>query len=521
MGYRRTLVLEILEVLRLLRAGQSDRQIRAAVSLNRRTVAKYRSWAQEQGLLEGPLPSARSVQELLDRTMPKVLAPQQTSTVAPYSDEIAQMRARGMEIAAIRTRLEEGHQHAISYSAIWRLVQRLGPSVPVVVVRVETKPGEEAQVDFGYAGWVIDPADGKLRKAWVFVLILSWSRHLYAEVVFDQRVETWLLCHRHAFEVLGGVPERIVLDNLKSAIIHTCVHEPTAQRAYRECAEHYGFLIAPNPPRSPWLKGKVEQGGVHYVTRNFLAGRDPEPVDGLNAKLRVWCEQVAGARIHGTTRQAPLERFRLIERETLQPLPRTPYDLAIWAKLQVHRDCHLTFARSDYSAPFQLVGQELLVRGGTRTVELYTHDHALVATHDRAREPGQRQTNLAHLPAEKVPGLVLNREDCRVQAAAMGPATGAIVARLLEHRPEDRLRVAGRLLRLAHTYGKDRLEAACVRVETCGEGDYVGVKRILQGELDRLPLPALVVRPPDPTPRVYAFVRPVAEMVAGLVGALR
>jgi transposase len=515
-------VLEIVEVVRLLRAGQSDRQIVDLLALNRRTVAKYRAWAGEQGVLEGPMPSSRSVQELLDRTLPKVLPPQQTSTAEPYRQEIAALRARGMEIAAIRTRLEEEHQRPISYSAVWRLVHRLEPTAPEVVVRVETRPGEEAQVDFGFAGRVVDPATGKPRKAWVFVLVLSWSRHLYAEVVFDQRLETWLLCHRHAFEALGGVPSRIVLDNLKSAIAAACVHEPVAQRAYRECAEHYGFLIDPNPPRTPRLKGKVEQGGVHYVKRNFLAGRDPEPADELNAKLRRWCEQAAGARIHGTTGHQPRERFRAVERAALQPLPRVPYDLAIWAKLTLHRDCHVTFGRSYYSAPYRLVGQELWVRGGTRTVEIYTADHQLVATHDRAREPGTRKTMLAHLPPEKVPGLVLNREDCRAQAAGIGPAARAIVDRLLGHRPEDRLKVAGRLLRLTTTYGAERLERACARAEAFGQGDYVSVKRILLAGLDQEPVAAPTIAAlPAPAPRVYAFARQASELVVGLFGAMR
>jgi hypothetical protein len=351
--------------------------------------------------------------------------------------------------------------------------------------------------------------------------VLSWSRHVYAEIVFDQRLETRLLCHRHAFEYLGGVPTRVVLDNLKSAIVHACVHEPTAQRSYRECAEHYGFLIDPNPPHAPWLKGKVEQGGVHYVKRNFLAGRDPAPLDELNAKLRAWCREVAGVRIHGTTRQAPLERFRAVERDALQPLPRDPYDLAVWAKLQVHRDCHVTFGRSDYSAPFRFVGQELWVRGGSRTVELYTPDHELVATHDRAPAPGERQTLNAHLPPEKVPGLVLNRADCRTLAAGIGPATEAIVARLLDHRPEDRLRVAGRLLRLATAYGDARLERACARAEAFGEGDYVGVKRILQGGLDAESVAPEVPPRSSDAPRTYAFARPVSEFVAVLLGGAR
>lgn len=105
-------------------------------------------------------------------------------------------------------------------------------------MRVEVPPGSEAQVDFGYAGLQIDPATGRLRKSWVLVLVLAFSRHTYAEVVFDQRVETWLLCHRHALEFLGGTPERIVLDNLKAAIVRASVHDPLVQRAYRECASH-------------------------------------------------------------------------------------------------------------------------------------------------------------------------------------------------------------------------------------------------------------------------------------------
>jgi transposase len=113
-------------------------------------------------------------------------------------------------------------------------------------VRVEVPPGSEAQVDFGYAGRHIDPATGLLRKSWVFVLVLSFSRHLYAEVVFDQRVETWLLCHRHAFESWQGIPARIVLDNLKAAILRASVYDPVVQRAYRECANQYSFRIDPN-----------------------------------------------------------------------------------------------------------------------------------------------------------------------------------------------------------------------------------------------------------------------------------
>ena len=154
-----------------------------------------------------------------------------------------------------------------------------------------------------------------------------------------------------------------------------------------------------------------------------------------------------------------MARFQDTERSVLLALPAVPYDPATWARLRLYRDCHLTFEQAYYSAPFRLVGQELWVRGGARTVEIYGDDYQLIVTHDRAA-PGERRTVLAHLPPEKVPGLVLTRENCQQQAEAIGAATAAVVSELLEHRPEDRLRSAGRLVRLAEKVGQERLERA-------------------------------------------------------------
>ena len=505
--------MDIHEVVRLLRSGASDREIVSLVRLNRRTVARYRRWAQEHGVLEGALPSARALEEKLTATLPAARPPHQCSSVDAYRAEIAAWRAQGLEIAAIRGRLEEAHGGPISYSAVWRLARSLAPaSPPDAFVRVEVPPGSEAQVDFGYAGRTVDPATGALRKTWVFVLVLSWSRHLYAELVFDQRVETWLLCHRHAFEAFGGVPARIVLDNLKAAILRASVHAPAVQRAYRECALHYGFRIDPNPPRQPHLKGKVESG-VHYVKRNFLAGRQGERCDELNRKLGLWTRHVAGQRVHGTTKDRPCERFQAVEQAALLPLPPTPYDLASWKQVVLHRDCYVVFEGAYYSAPYRLVGQALWIRAGTRTVELFTADHALVATHDRAPRPGVRQTLLAHLPPHKVPGLVASRETCRTQAASIGPATTTLVAGLLDHRPEDRLKVAQRVLALAARVGGPRLEQACARALHYGTPDYPTLKRILAAGLDQAPLAAA---PAPPRPTGFRFARQASEFVAGL-----
>lgn len=160
--------MEIHELLRLLRAGESERSITALLGYNRRTIHRYRAWAHGQALLDPAtaLPDAATVQARLDRTLPPVSPPQQTSSVAGYRDELASLRAQGVEVAAMRARLAERHGAPISYSAVWRLVQHLEPATPETFVRVEVPPGNEAQVDFGDAGRALDPATGELRRAW-------------------------------------------------------------------------------------------------------------------------------------------------------------------------------------------------------------------------------------------------------------------------------------------------------------------------------------------------------------------
>jgi transposase len=208
------------------------------------------------------------------------------STAEPYRETVEQLLEQGVEMTAIWQRLKDNHDYQGSYSAVRRLVQRLRPATPEVVVRVESAPGEEMQVDFGSVGQLFDPVSGRLRTAYVFVATLSYSRHQYAELVFDQKIPTWLALHRRAFESFGGVPKRVVPDNLKAAVVTALVYDPVLGEAYRRMAVHYDFLISPTRPRTPRHKGKVESG-VHYVQRNFMAGQEFVDVTAANARLTI------------------------------------------------------------------------------------------------------------------------------------------------------------------------------------------------------------------------------------------
>ena len=511
MAGTRKKIVDIYALLQHLRAGVSNRGIKRDLGIDRRTAQKYREWAEEYGLLNGTLPPIEELYQLLEETMPTKQPPQSQSTVERYRKLVIKLREQDVEVSAIKARLEERGFRG-SYMAVWRFVQQLEPSKPDVTVRVETTPGEEAQVDFGYAGRMIDPATGEIRKAWAFVMTLSWSRHRYVEFVFNQKIPTWLRLHRNAFAFLGGVPRRVVIDNLKAGITQACWDDPEVQVTYRECAEHYGFLIAPCKPKTPQHKGKVEKGGVHYVKRNFLGGRDMTPITQANQDAKVWCLTTAGQRTHGTTRKQPLVQFETVEKATLQPLPDTPYDLAVWKQAKLHRDCYVVFDNAYYSAPFRLVGQTLRLRGGGQEVRLYTSDYQLVATHERANEAGERITNPAHLPPDKLPGLVLDRAACQAVAADIGLATTALVGRLLADPVVDRLSMVRRLLRLREQVGDERLEAACDRALRFDEVSYKTVKRILgQGLEAEENVPALPEVPP-----AQRFVRGAQELLGHL-----
>jgi transposase len=494
MAGKRFDLMQIRELLRHLRASASNRQVHRDTGVHRDTVKKYRAWAAQHDLLDPakPLPSLEELHQLVEATLVKPAPPAQSvSSVEPYRQQVETWHSQGVEGRAIWYRLrEQGYTYGVS--SVYRFLAHLdrqshAQKLPhQVTVRVEHPPGEEAQVDFGEVGRWYDPATKKYRKVLAFVMTLSFSRHIYVEFVYHQDAFTWSELHRHAFEFFGRVPRRVVVDNLKAAVTQTSWdgHDPTINITYRECAEHYGFLIAPCRPRMPEHKGKVESN-IHYVQRNFVAGQTFEGLAQANQAVRKWCLEVAGERIHGTTKQKPLVLFQQ-EKEFLLPLPSESYVPASWKQLKVHRDCYVTFEGAYYSVPFRLVGQLVRVRAGAKEVKIYTQDYAPVATHSRAAVPGERITRPDHLPSQKLAGLTRRRGEVLEKAKLVGPHTEQIVRTLLEDRVVDRLHSAGSLLELAKRpeIGTSRLEAACQRAVTFGEYSYRTVRRILDLHLE-------------------------------------
>ena len=352
-------------------------------------------------------------------------------------------------------------------------------------MKLDFAVAEMAQVDFGAGPVITDRATSERFKTWIFVCTLAWSRHQYAEIVRNQSVETWLACHRHAFEWFNGVPKKVRIDNLKAAITKACYYEPTVQRSYAELASGYTFIIDPCPVEDPRKKGRVESG-VKYIKNNFVPLREFHSVAHANELLHAWVMGEAGNRIHGSTRERPLTLFTETEQALLQALPASAPECATWAKATLHPNCHVQFEYCYYSAPFKLISKILWLEITPHALRIY-HEHELVAIHARLFKHGGKSTVDDHIPPDAQAYLMRNPQWCLAQARGIGPACLALVEILFGDRVLDHLRAAQGVIRLSDQYGRRRLESACARALSFGAPQFRTVKQILVQGLDQQP----------------------------------
>lgn len=471
------------QVLVRMRQGESDRQIQAAGLMGRRTLGTLRKQAQEQGWLDVAmaLPTDEDLAAVL--RPPGISRVRVRSSLEPFREQIEQWRVDGIDGTTIHAALKRRHGYTGSYSSVRRFMRSLANTMPRVTSVLEFAPGEAAQVDFGKGPEITDVHTGEVFKTWVFVMVLAWSRHQYAELVRDQSIESWLGCHRRSFEHFNGVPAKVIIDNPKCAITKACYYDPQVQRSYADYAEGYDFLISPCPVADPQKKGRVESG-VKYVKNNFMPLREFRDLADANQQLMGWVMQDAGNRIHGTTRTPPLKRFVETEQAMLKPLPDSAPECVRWVSAKLHGDCHLQVDKCRYSAPWRLVGQALDVRLSETTVRVY-RQHELKAIHPRMTLAGQRHTVDEHLPPQHVAYKMRDPQWCLKQAEAIGPYCSRFMQRLLANRVLDRLRAAQGVVGLAKRYGAVRLEAACRRALHFDNIQYRAVRVILEKSLDQ------------------------------------
>ena len=499
------------ELVRLHRSGRGAREVARLLGMSPNTERTYRNALTKAGMLHGPadeLPELDALKAAVLAELPEKTPEQQQTSLQEYAAKIVRMAEKGAYPKAIHDKLrleEDGFRGSLSaVKRVWRAWRKArGVEPEDVAISVETAPGHTAYVDFGYVGPLFDPQTQKMRNAWVFVLVLGFSRHLFAKIVFDQRTETWLRLHLEAFAWFGGVPEVIVPDNLKAAVVRAAFgidrDQSGLNRSFVELARHYKFQIDPTPVRDPRKKGKVESG-VKYVKRSFFLPRTAELTDIGDAQQRLdrWVLGIAGDREHGTLHVKPLELFQAEEKAALNALPARPYVPVVWKRATVHPNSHVLFDRREYSVPWRLVGHQVWIRATPESVYVLADDER-VATHAR-RGPGLRSTDDAHLPEGRRELRHRSRDYWVRRARALDDSVATYVEEVFATDDVfSKLRVVQAIVTLLEKHPPSRAAAACERARFYGNHSYAGVRDILRQGLDQQPLPTPLL-PPSPAP---------------------
>ena len=271
------------------------------------------------------------------------------------------------------------------YSIVKAYVRKVRPPRTKAFLKLAFAPGECAQVDWGSYGAV--SVGSTRRRLSFFVMVLCYSRMMYVEFTVSQTMEHFLTCHQNAFEFFGTVPKKIMVDNLKSAVLKRIIGQaPVFNPRYLDFAKHYGFTIAACNVGKGNEKGRVENG-VGYVKKNFLSGLDIPDFTAINPGARHWLNTIANVRIHGETRKQPIALFEK-ERPCLNPLPPNPYDTATVSQVRASSQFRITIDTNRYSVPAEYAGTRLTLK--IYPDRLCIYDKAkLIARHVRSYDRHQ------------------------------------------------------------------------------------------------------------------------------------
>lgn len=457
----------------LYQKGYNKTQIGRTLGIDRKTVRKV-------------------LNELTQDKMPEQKKQEGTwpSMLDDYREYIDTQLSKDLSIVRIHQDLQKEFGIQCGYSTLRDYVAKIRKSTPHPYMVLHSLPGEEAQVDFGYIGTL--KVDGTPRKAWVFIMSLSYSRYMYVAITLDQSVQTFIRCHIEAFHYFSGVPQTVKIDNLKAAIVEADFYEPTVQRTYAAFAQHYGFL--PNPCRvyTPTDKGKVESN-VKYVKENCFKGRDFKDLDEAKRFLLSWLKETANRRIHGTTGRQPEAMYLEVEKNRLGALTSEEFTFSKSATATVRTDCHIVHDGNFYSVPYAYIGMEVDLIEVNHLLKIYYTGQEIALHSLRENVKGEHVTDRNHYPSTKTITQEELLSSYQEKMADVGP--GALT--FLEEFKGTAMyqchhyRSISGILALRKKYGDEAVDKACERACHYGNITYRAVKKICENGLYNLPLEEL------------------------------
>jgi transposase len=370
------------------------------------------------------------------------------------------------------------------YSIVKDYVRKVRPPKPRAFLTLSFAPGDCAQVDWGSYGSV--NVGATRRRLSFFVMVLCYSRLMYVEFTVSQTMEHFLGCHQNAFEFFGRVPQRIMVDNLKSAVLKRIVGKaPVFNPKYLDFANHFGFTIAACNVGKGNEKGRVENG-VGYVKKNLLAGLDIPDFAAIHPAARHWLDTVANVRIHGETREQPIVRFEN-ERAYLNPLPHHRFDIATVSQVRASSQFRVALDANRYSVPAEYAGRQLTLKTYPDRICLY-YDNKLIARHARSYDRHQDIEDPDH-PKQ----LLLWRKKAREQKIMMRflslSPKSALYYQKLEQRRMNPYHHVQKIVALSEIYSPEAVARALEDAFTFQAFSCEYIANLLEQRTRRLPEP--------------------------------
>lgn len=497
-------------VLELRAKGQSRKSIARTRGMSMHSVMAVFDAADELGIRWDDVKDLDDA-EVYAKVFPKRAAAEAVVVAPDYDYVHSELKKTGVTLKLLweehRDRCTEEKAAYASYSTFNR-----GYAEYVIAKNVtnhlEHKPGQAMEVDWSGATMrLVNPATGEVTKVYLFVAALPYSQYGYVEGTLDMKQDTWLMCHVHAYEFIGGVPIRTICDNLRTGVLsHPKEGEIVLNEAYESLARHYVTAITPTGVRKPKQKPSVE-GTVGKIATAVIAklrGTEFATLDDLNAAI---AEKVA------EFNAAPFQKrdgsrkdvFEEVERACLAPLPTTPYEICKWVYgRSVNLDFHVVYETNRYSVPYSLVGKKVDLKVTRSAVEVYDQG-SRVATHPRFPDYARYRchTEVCHMPPEFVRP---EWDDVRMLrwAREIGVACETVVSNVFDsvQIKEQAYNPVLSILNLSKRYGADRLESACAyALEKTASPRCRFLRTVLASQAD------LAVKPEQPAVEVGGYVR--------------
>ena len=489
---------KVREVLRLKYEQKlSNRAIATSCLISVGSVHDYVQRAKVAGL-SCPLPDVLSDEAIDLRLFPPASSLPCNRPLPDWNSIAHELRRKGVTLSLLWEEYRGVHSDGYGYSRFCELFQEYSGAVDPRMHQVH-KAGEKLFVDYaGLTMPVTDRSTGEVQEAQIFVATMGCSDYTYVEATWSQSLEDWIGSHIRTFAFIGGVPQIVVPDNLKSGVTSACFYEPELNRTYQDMAAYYGIAVIPARVRKPRDKAVVENH-VRTVEQRILAplrDRIFLSLAELNEAILELLDDLNNRRFQkmaGTRRSF----YEELDAPALGPLPQEPYQYGEWGKALVNIDYHVSVLKSYYSVSYRLIKKEVETRVSAHIVEIF-HKNVRVASHPRSFREGYYSTIPEHMPNNHRNWDQWPPERVIKWAGQTGPSTAKMVEELLTRfvHPQQGYRRCMGIISLSKKYGADRVELACTRALACQAISYQSVKLILKNNLETAALPELIPTKP-------------------------